>query len=366
MPETRICNNFFSNPSRKPKIFDSYPHYEPLRTGQIRLIRVQPGAKDCPIQCSLLVCNLEDARNEYDALSYVWGSTKTRNLETVDIDGVRVRVTTSLFRALQQLRTRQVAPYDIWADAISINQCSVEEKSVQVLAMPEIYSYARTVQIWLGSVSFWHSFSTAEEIADLNILMGVKDNGEEIAISKWIEGNLRFGFQPDRFDPSSDDTHTVGHLLRSSWFKRSWTIQEAALAQSVTINVGSSTLSWMEKDTFRFLKRLKYLEVHPRWRDVPDETRVDLTPLREVLELTVRRLSRQGKYGLNLLGDKEDLLDTVHRMRDREAGDPRDRIYSVMALADDARGFPVDYSLSVKETYEKLYEYTREQHLARW
>lgn len=125
------------------------------------------------------------------------------------------------------------------------------------------------------------------------------------------------------------------------------------------MNVGPYSLSWNEKASFRFFKRVKFVEVHPLWRE--HFPKLDLANLREILEITVRRLTRSGVYDLRYGRDidmSEDLLDVVHRMRHKK--------FTVQALAIDGRELTPDYNLTVDETFKELYEHTKQKHADKW
>ncbi|KAL8366068.1 hypothetical protein RB595_004717 [Gaeumannomyces hyphopodioides] len=78
--------------------------------------------------------------NEYEALSYVWGSPD--DCLPVIMDGsFSLSITKNLHSALQHLRSEK-KPRTIWADAICINQ--------QVRLMGDLYRNAGRVVAWLG------------------------------------------------------------------------------------------------------------------------------------------------------------------------------------------------------------------------
>ncbi len=92
-----------SSPSSSP-----HPHhplkislYQPLKGSEIRLLRLNPGRWDDPIECDLEVVALED-NPSYAALSYAWGDPT----DTVEINpsGRPWRVTRSLFGWLRRIR----------------------------------------------------------------------------------------------------------------------------------------------------------------------------------------------------------------------------------------------------------------------
>src|SRR5687768_7027841 len=109
-----------------------YGFYTPLcQSTSIRVMVVEPGTIDGPITATLLAISSPDAI-QYDALSYVWGSSKT----TRDIicDGQSFPVTINLYWALQRVRHAS-KPRHIWADAVCINQDDLPERNRQVAMM---------------------------------------------------------------------------------------------------------------------------------------------------------------------------------------------------------------------------------------
>jgi hypothetical protein len=125
-----------------------------------------------------------------------------------------------------------------------------------------------------------------------------------------------------------------------------------------TLNIGYQTLSWDESSAFRFLKRIKFAEITPAWRE---QIQVDMRSFRELLEIGLRTSN-----GFATAQELPDLVDLVHETRHRKFTNIRDSIYSVLALAHDGQEFQADYSLSVEETFANLYHYLRIKHRDRW
>jgi hypothetical protein len=231
----------------------------------------------------------------------------------------------------------------LWIDAICINQADNREKSQQVMLMADIYRNARTVQIWLGL----ETELTAAGMRVLSFLAGNEDINLNIHSEPWKA--LVF---------SGEGVAGLKDILGRPWFERGWVVQEAALSRRATLNIGHQSLSWDEYSSFKFLKRIKFAEITPQWRT---EIQVDMRSLRELLELGLR-----VKKGIADSQDSPDLLDVVHEMRHRKVTLLQDSIYSVLALARDGREFKVDYSSSVDETFENLYQYIRLKYGHRW
>ncbi|KAF2853114.1 hypothetical protein T440DRAFT_380939, partial [Plenodomus tracheiphilus IPT5] len=113
---------------------------------EIRILRIEPGAEDDPIQCSLVHINLEHSP-EFEAISYAWGIKLPTCPITCDNQELVIRRNLSegiiVFRNPEHTR-------DLWADAICINQVDDLEKSAQVQMMSLIFSTATRVLVWLG------------------------------------------------------------------------------------------------------------------------------------------------------------------------------------------------------------------------
>lgn len=176
------------------------------------------------ISCKLENLEIKNAP-EYIALSYAWGDpTDTAEIE---IGGRSFRVTTSLVGALRRIR-RWKRPRHFWADAICINQSSLDEKNHQIPLMRRIYSQARGVIMWLG-----------EERDDSELAMDlIRRWGEGVSTSMQIDNGACcrnalkacLPFIDDPFDKKS--LEALGCLLRRDYWRRVWIIQEVVLAKS--------------------------------------------------------------------------------------------------------------------------------------
>jgi hypothetical protein len=118
---------------------------------EFRILSISPGANNSPIRCNLRKTSLinEGTASSYSALSYCWGDHRTRL--NILVNNVQTTVTTNLYDALWQLRALKI--YEIWVDAICINQEDKTERSLQVRFMKRIYKKARGVIAWLGTES---------------------------------------------------------------------------------------------------------------------------------------------------------------------------------------------------------------------
>ncbi|KAF2995799.1 hypothetical protein E8E13_000239 [Curvularia kusanoi] len=152
----------------------------------------------------------------FEALSYVWGSPKFD--WEIKTPGGLVRITFSLFTALQQLRHPNLCR-NIWADAICINQHDLQERSHQVKAMSRVYSHAEGVLIWLGP----DPLKKAHEIFP-SLERGFKDR------SNFYHNNEKLIIE------------YAHEKWRSSWFSRLWVVQEFALGRKALFLWGDAQL----------------------------------------------------------------------------------------------------------------------------
>jgi hypothetical protein len=79
----------------------------PICDHWIRIIKLQPGSGDDPIECTLFTYNLDVAAETervgpYETLSYVWGDAKQQR--EILCDGASLSITKSLYDALKAVR----------------------------------------------------------------------------------------------------------------------------------------------------------------------------------------------------------------------------------------------------------------------
>lgn len=113
--------------------------YTPLPNAvfTVRLMQLEPGDGD-EIHCKLRNVHLGDARVQYEALSYTWGSQIFQRF--LLCEGKVLPVTQNLYDALKRLRQPD-RPTMLWVDAVCINQEDTQERSHQVI-IPICATYA--------------------------------------------------------------------------------------------------------------------------------------------------------------------------------------------------------------------------------
>ncbi|KAK8131225.1 HET-domain-containing protein [Apiospora sp. TS-2023a] len=165
-------------------------------------------------------------RVEYEALSWNWG-TESKDCGIRVLGGNkhsqrRLAVSRELAMALKYLRHPKTDRI-LWIDALCINQTDHEERNHQVQMMSRIYNCAQQVCVWLG-----------------------QDNDDStVAISFIREIMLLENF--DAISEKKENAHKWRSLLllmQRPWFSRKWVVQEIALARAATIYCGNDQIPW--------------------------------------------------------------------------------------------------------------------------
>jgi len=120
---------------------------ELLYKHELRLLFLHPGTGNEEIHYHLEYIPLQGRRPIYEALSYAWD----HDIPAHTIRGPHgcVSVGSNLHSALKQLRLPEVVRV-LWIDYLCIDQSDVEERSIQVRIMGEVFSRAARVIIWPG------------------------------------------------------------------------------------------------------------------------------------------------------------------------------------------------------------------------
>lgn len=132
-------------------------HYQPLESNEnIRILTLHPGKPGDQLVGTIDVVSIHSAV-PYETMSYVWAdSGPLKHAGTMMIrrggneDALLVLRGRSVVAALQQLRLPD-RPRRIWTDQCCIDQDDLDERSMQVQLMDQIYRESTHVLVWLGS-----------------------------------------------------------------------------------------------------------------------------------------------------------------------------------------------------------------------
>ncbi|KAI6091642.1 heterokaryon incompatibility protein-domain-containing protein [Hypoxylon rubiginosum] len=330
----------------------------PLRyQNSARILLLAPGDDHDIITCKLYAAD-DIASEEYEALSYVWGSPA--NPASVICNGCTISVTQNLYKALRGLRQPHSVRH-LWIDALCINQSDNEERSHQVRNMARIYHFAEHVIVWLGegdqtsheAIEFlshlWSLIPGRSQYVDFNEfdehgprltpadkespVAEIRELFTELSMSKWA---------------------AMGVFLRNQYFERVWVLQEVAFAAKATFVCGKDQVP-MHKVVYAMLWTV-YRQTSPFFS----------------VELNRRHGTRVGGFMFaarnNLRhahivtkGDEMaptpfvPLFHVLRHTATSKATDARDKIIAVLGMADDVgpnmSQLVPDYSKNAAEIY---------------
>lgn len=264
----------------------------------------------------------------YEALSYVWGSTE--NPVTAYVLGETlstIQIGTSLAVALGQLRCTE-KPRTLWVDSICINQSDISERSHEIGRMRNIFSFADRTIIWLGEEAddSTSALSTIEHFAGQieYIGGGLVAYAPETKLLEWRHSNFHLPYDTKTWS-------SIRALFQRSWFSRVWVLQEALLGdQRSSVQCGNTSIP--------FTALRKAMLVLGRKVTTPSDIRSQLL-----------------SYSPGVLPDSmRDLPELLRWAKHRNCSDPRDKIYGVLGLVSRviAEGITCDYSITVSEVFK--------------
>ncbi|KAJ9665760.1 hypothetical protein H2201_004068 [Coniosporium apollinis] len=307
-----------------------------LGYGQIRLLKLHPGSGTTDLKCNLVPYSIRTSLHvnsaesgstpnqlePYDALSYHWGPKRRGFFVEVlaGSDAYRISITPNLDGALRHLRSATAHKF-LWVDALCINQGDEDEKSSQIPKMSQIYNGADHVRVWLG-LEEGHSAKAME------------------FVKKCLDLDDFDRLVRDSF--ASKEWAALSALMRRPWFNRRWIIQEIALAKSATLHCGKDSVPWRDFADALSLLECKQYEIRQLFRESttfrnhPDYIG-DLSELGAIrLVYAADNLFRKSEDGqiMEHLLSLEALMSSLSAF---EASEPRDTVYAILWLANDAR-----------------------------
>ncbi|OCL10098.1 HET-domain-containing protein, partial [Glonium stellatum] len=297
----------------------------------IRVLELLPGEPQEGLRCKLQNVQLSPTL-KYEALSYCWG--KACLTHTVSCNGFKMSITPSLHSALSRLRNKDRIRI-LWADAICINQDDDQEKAYQVSLMATIYSHATQVNIWLGEHDAGSDtlgdFIT--QVYDASMEYRKATNAHSLPeLSATELGRLGI---PGHYDLRY---LALSALVNRPWFDRVWIIQEVAKSSAAIVFCGDWAVPWPHLiEAANWIYEMGIGHAIRRFADegTPKQNQRYL----QWTESKVRSETPQS------------LLTLLIRHRQCLSSNPRDKIFALCGLADDADIVNVDYGKSKEEVY---------------
>jgi hypothetical protein len=220
---------------------DLYQYEQLQHHDSIRILKLNPAvSSDEELSGGLIYARLEDTL-EYEAISYTWGEPEYP--DTLYLGRVCLKITANLAAALRSLRFSD-HPRLLWADAVCINQKSIEERNHQVELMSDLYKRACTVICWLGEPSPRTETAIAayEKLARGSEVFGVQRGDTWLQFEQSeLEGpeELKSGLlQWAAFSGMQD-------IYERLYFSRLWIIQEVSLAENPVLYCGPHKMEWV-------------------------------------------------------------------------------------------------------------------------
>jgi hypothetical protein len=355
----RIRHQHPSNSSR----FKHHLDYEPLGKNEIRILERIGDSKDLIFRLRRVTFGAE---LEYSALSYVWGTEKSR--KPITVNDKKFWPTKNLYDALERLRHHEKA-YCLWVDAICINQRDEIERAKQIQIMGDIFANALAVLVWLGYPSNETNANYAiEMIDDLHHHFGtfllrygqanpnLKPKGGPVRqfrayMSQQVSVSKKLWDQP------GTRTHRawkgIAAFLQSSWWSRTWVFQEGTIPESeshikVEMMYGPHKTTWFKLRIVINVIGAFYVALGHSAINFLAQACWNAENMERI------RIARFYR------GDRLDLLDVLDDFRRSSCMEPKDKLYAPLCIVPSSSEYHIlpDYRKSILEAYldvAKLY-----------
>ncbi|PMD31075.1 HET-domain-containing protein [Hyaloscypha variabilis F] len=344
--------------------------YKPITgSGTIRVLdlhKTQSGF----LECSVTQISFEEGG--YQALSYEWGSLEqpfgilVRGAKHEELG--RISLTKNLFDALGDLHNcPDIQSKRFWIDQICINQADDEEKGHQVELMASIYRHASRVITYLGPQS--------ENVERENGALELLDRIASLFESEFIEIARTFpnmAVTNPRLAPliirrgskslDLDNPHWIDllRIVYSGWTHRLWMVQENILCHNTVMLRGRRLLHWISVASIPALFSMEMLPRkelrNDRLRSFVRKSVEELNQIDAAIAYTWalrQRRDSHNEYTPFIIQRKPVLDFNIFLFSCFECKDPRDRVYAILGISEDARklGIVPNYELPESQVF---------------
>jgi hypothetical protein len=296
-----------------------------------------------------------------------------------------MRVTKSLGTALEYIQDDD--DVILWVDSICINQQDSEEKRLQVQEMGKIYRNAFTTIVWLGVADNSSDMTIYElktigkhleedgiadliyEAADLPSAEQEKYHAVEANMNDKLRDILEFAY--NNLQSTYELLEGAAALAARPYWTRVWILQEYALSRDIQIKCGGTTIPMQHfRAAITFINLMK-VHVLRRLRDHFTKRMGEGEVIEPMLQKQFFDLVKAGPTGAmfylqglrnrcqiarergqesphSLIG----ILGKIFVGTPHEATDPRDRVFALLGLANDAE------KLGIKPAYDESVTHT--------
>ncbi|TGO35734.1 hypothetical protein BHYA_0148g00080 [Botrytis hyacinthi] len=336
-----------------------------LAKPKFRLLHLKSGTGNQQLCATIHVEHIDVAATSgYICLSYVWGTEIST--EHIKVDENEISIHAGLLPSLRHIR-KPHHTLVLWIDALCVDQNDPDEKASQRANLGEIYSRCSLVYIWLGAppnhISTTGSpFQLIQQFSDnkhYHVLVGYyKANSGRISYGE----NREFNDLWDRF------------LLvaNSTWFTRSWAVQEAVLSPDPVLCYGNWRLSL---DTLISARRNRkchtFNETQCCKNSLGAFPRFEITALDQFF-LQVELIERYRQdyslqdHSLYCQDTMRAFPELTHRpfyeivltFSNRVCMEPQDKIFSVLAMAQSLimKSYRPNYSAKLIDVYTEVFK----------
>lgn len=332
-----------------------YPYETLPSPNHIRVVQLHKGPSDAPISGSLILVDL-NCNISYDCLSYTWGGPQCEDVgdewallnRHIVLDDVVVPIRRNLHDVLTAIRKLDIESLGLlWIDAICINQVDAAERNAQVSMMNKIYACAQKVIVWLGTTQ-----TCCKQVVE-SLRRCQMSNEQIIELFKQCYDAylLAHGRLFEEARLSEDEVcRIIEFFTNFNWFNRIWTAQEIALARSTLFLVGELVITQEIIDAASLVCLLGNGEVYDRINGAFGTTK--WTALRRTQEYKAL-FNRTTREQLDL--EFREIGVMAHNFREREATDPKDKVFGVHGISKPLLGYsmPVDYSFPIEYIYSQ-------------
>ncbi|KAL9086348.1 MAG: hypothetical protein Q9165_007134 [Trypethelium subeluteriae] len=326
-----------------PYEYPPLKEYKAIRT--IELLDTPDSSLECILNCGRL------DKLQYKCVSYVRGKPEkayriiVRDRVSKEVLG-HVPLTKNLHNALKDLRdTAEVDDKVFWADQICIHQEDDDKKGRQVELMGEIYTNASTVVMYIGRAA----------AHDTEALYPA-DTCYELALRISSKQAIASG-APTRFcySGSSGLARASGHIAFGVWTERSWIVQENVVNENTSVLRGQKKLDWSSVATMSILFGVRFLPLE-LLRELREsgKKKASLDCYIDAVCRSLEIKSRKSRPAVSTaFGSLLSLCENLEWYDALQCADPRDHIYSIMALSTDTKrlGIVPNYDHSVQTVY---------------
>ncbi|KAL7791541.1 heterokaryon incompatibility domain-containing protein [Trichoderma ceciliae] len=346
--------------NQEPGIDYQYRALKDVKSIRLLYLHTASSYHQLPINVSLREFPI-DSLPHFGALSYTWATEDGLVSLSQELlcDGASIKITKNCEAALKRLR-RPKEDQVLWVDAVCIDQSSLEERSLQIGLMRQIYSQASWVALWVGDSSSAVDDESGLPLSDLGMDY-IHDFAVEIAErtnsgQDPCEGPLyqefikdRRAFQYFNSEVFAPRVRGLWDVFHRNWWKRLWVIQEVALSKDPTLICGSKA------EPFHNLKVV--IEALIRSEQPVEVMEFNTRFIASTFhQFHVRHMIETGGMGeISPPGIKA--LRILNATRNAQASDPRDKIYGILGFfgasgTDPENIFPEpDYNKTAAELY---------------